>query len=274
MHRLGIEHLSVFGLPPVQFVNLAADLGCSCIATGLVGVDFNPHNYPAYSLRDDIALRREMKAAMRDRGITISLAEGCNVRAGQDIRAAAADMDIMKELGAERLNVVSLDPDLGRSVDQLAIFAEMVGERGMVSTIEMCPVLTIKDLITAVAAVRHVGRKDFRLLLDTMHLGRSGATPADIAALDPALIDYVQLCDINLEPPANTHYFVEASLERKIPGEGELPLREYLAAMPGDVTISLEVPLRSLAEAGVPPEVRMQRCLDATRRLLSKVDKH
>lgn len=26
--RLGLEHPTVFGLPPVEFVHLAADLGC------------------------------------------------------------------------------------------------------------------------------------------------------------------------------------------------------------------------------------------------------
>ena len=35
MDRLGVEFLSVFGLPPVEFVNLAADLGCHYISTGL-----------------------------------------------------------------------------------------------------------------------------------------------------------------------------------------------------------------------------------------------
>ena len=47
MHRLGIEHLSVFGLPPIAFIDLAADLGCSCIATGLTASPFNPHGYPS-----------------------------------------------------------------------------------------------------------------------------------------------------------------------------------------------------------------------------------
>ena len=35
MERLGIEPLSVFGLPPVDFVNLAADLGLGYIGITL-----------------------------------------------------------------------------------------------------------------------------------------------------------------------------------------------------------------------------------------------
>jgi sugar phosphate isomerase/epimerase len=269
--RLGIEQLSVFGLPPVDFVNLAADLGCNCISAGLTGLDYNPHGYPSFSLREDTAMRRELTAAMRDRGVAISLGEGCIIRPNSDIRAAAADMDVMQELGVERLNTVSMDPDLARTLDQLAMFAQMAAERGMVSTIELCPALTINNLDSAVAAVRHVGRPDFNLLLDTMHLGRSGATAAQIAAIDPAMIDYVQLCDAP-RSPSEPNYLKEATFERMVPGEGEMPLRDYLAALPRSVTISVEVPLRSQAEAGIEPMIRLRRCVDAARRLLANVD--
>jgi sugar phosphate isomerase/epimerase len=205
---------------------------------------------------------------MRDRGVAISLGEGCIIRPNSDIRGAAADMDVMRELGAERLNTVSMDPDLSRTLDQLALFAEMATARGMVSTIELCPALTINTLDGAVAAVHHVGRPDFKLLLDTMHLGRSGVTAAEIAALDPALIDYVQLCDAPREP-REPNYLKEATFERMVPGEGEMPLREFITALPPGITVSLEVPLRSQAEAGIGPEIRLRRCVEAARRLLA-----
>jgi len=268
--RLGIEQLSVFGLPPVDFVNLAADLGCDCISTGLTGIGYNPHGYPAFSLRDDVGARREMRSAMRDRGVAISLGEGCIIRPDSDIRAAAGDMDLMQELGVERLNTVSMDPDLGRSLDQLALFAEMAAERGMAATIELCPALTINTLGAAVAAVRHVGRPDFSLLLDTMHLGRSGATADELAALDPGLIGYVQLCDAP-RMPSEPNYLREATFERMAPGEGEMPLRAYLEVLPPGLTVSLEVPSRKQAEAGIGPEIRLRRCVDAARRLLAEV---
>ena len=171
----------------------------------------------------------------------------------------------------ERLNTVSMDPDLGRSLDQLAFFAEMAAEREMLSTIELCPALTINNLDAALAAVRHVGRRDFSLLLDTMHLGRSGATAAEVAALDPALIGYVQLCDAP-RIPREPDYLKEATFERMVPGEGEMPLPAYLAALPPGRTISLEVPLSSQAEAGIGPEIRLRRCLEAARRLLAEAE--
>ena len=265
MSRLGVEQLSALGLGPVEFVNLVADLGCSCISTGLSGMP----GYASFSLRDDKALRREMIAAMRDRGVSISLGEGCIARPGRDIRDMAADFDTFQELGAERINTVSMDPDLGRSLEQFGVLAEMAAARGMESSIELCPALTINNLASAVAAVRHVGRKDFRLLLDTMHLGRSGATAAEIAALDPAMIGYVQLCDAPLKP-VNPNYMDEATFDRMVPGEGELPLREYLSALPKGLIVSLEVPSRTLAKAGLSVQDRLQRCVKAARALLQQ----
>jgi hypothetical protein len=70
--RIGVERLCVFGLPPVQFVNLAADLGCRYIGTSLLPMPYNPHGYPKWSLRADPALRRDMLAAMHHRGVSIS----------------------------------------------------------------------------------------------------------------------------------------------------------------------------------------------------------
>jgi hypothetical protein len=79
-----------------------------------------------------------MIATMRDRGVSISLGEGCIVRPGRDIRDMAGDFDIFQELGSERINTVSMDLDLGRSLDQFGVLAEMSAARGMKSSIELC----------------------------------------------------------------------------------------------------------------------------------------
>ena len=57
-----------------------------------------------------------------------------------------------------------------------------------------------------------------------------------------------------------------------VPGEGELPLRDMLAALPRDRVVGLEVPLRSEALAGVGPRERLGRCVAAARDLLAQLD--
>lgn len=269
MASLGIENISVFGLPPIDFVNLAADLGCQHISTGLSVFDFGVHDYPAFSLRDDPALRREMIAVMRDREVSISLGEGLLVREGCDVRDLQGDLDVFRELGVGRINTVSMDPDLARTFDEFGILTELAAARGMEVTTELSPSLTVADLPTALAAIRHVGRPDFKLLIDTMHFVRSGSSAKDIAALDPDLIGYVQICDAPIKPRFES-YFEESMYERMVPGEGELGLREIVAALPHDRVYAIEVPLRSEALAGLGPHDRLRKCVDATRRLLDE----
>lgn len=269
MNRLGIEFLSAFGLPPLEFVNLAADLDCAYISTGLTSSPYNPLNYPTWSLRDDRALRREMIAVMRDRDIKISLGEGFSIRPGLDARDRAADLELMCELGVKRINTVAIDPDVGRCFDQIAKLAEMAAAVAVETTVEFGPGMTIGDLPTALAAIRHAG--NLRLLIDTMHFFRSGASVADLAAVDPDLIGYIQLCDA---PLVATHpnYMEEAMFERKVPGIGELPLFDILAALPRDRVIGLEIPQRALAEAGKGPHERLDTCVKAARELLAQIE--
>lgn len=268
MPRLGIENISVFGLPLLEFVDLAADLGCQHISTGLTSFAFGIYDYAPYSLRDDSALRREFMAAMSDRGVTISLGEGFTIREGLDATSYRADLDLFAQLGAERINTVSMDADFNRTCDQFAIMAELAADRNLRITTELSPGLTIKDLPTALAALRQIGRPDFRLLIDTMHVIRSGSSPADFAQLDPELIDYIQVCDAPREPRIS-NYFEEAMFERMVPGEGDLGLSELIAVLPSDRVYAIEVPLRSDALAGVGPHERLARCVEATRTLLA-----
>jgi sugar phosphate isomerase/epimerase len=267
---LGIENISVFGLPPVAFVELAAELGCWHISTGLVSFNFGVCDYPAYSLRDDPQLRREMLAAMRDTGVSISLGEGLTIREGREAEDFAGDLDLFQALGVTRVNTVSMDPNKARSFDEFAAIAEMAAERGMVTTTELVPSLTVSTLALALEAVRHVGRPDFRLLIDTMHLGRSGASAADIAALDPALIDYIQVSDAP-RTPRFASYGEESMYQRMVPGEGDMGLRNLFAVLPANRVYALEVPLREEAKAGLGPRERLGPCVEATQRLLAEV---
>jgi sugar phosphate isomerase/epimerase len=272
--RLAIGFLGGFGLPPVEFVDLTADLGCRYMSSVVQGLPLAPLGYPPFSLKDG-ALRRDLLAGMNHRGVSISLGDGFLVLPGADMRTFAADLDALAELGVPRINVVSLDPDLGHTFDQFALLTELAAQRGIQTVVEPVPGLTVGDLPTAVAAREHVGRSDFRLLIDAMHLVRSGSGAADVAALDRDHIGYAQLNDTTLRPRLDNYslanYLEEAMFERMVPGEGELPLPDILGALPPDIVIELEVPRRSLALAGVSPIDRLRPCVEAARRLLSDV---
>jgi sugar phosphate isomerase/epimerase len=267
MSRLGVELLSVFGMNPVEQVTLAADLGCGHISTGLTPFPVNPHGYAPWSLKDDAALRREMVAVMRDRGVGVSLGEGFAVRPGVEVRDRGRDLDIMAELGAACLGGVAMDPDPARVIDQFGALAEMAQARDLKVTIEFAPGLAVSTLDQALALVAQVDRANFRVLVDAMHFFRSGGDVAALAAIDPNLIGYAQLCDCP-RVAVDSDYMREATFDRLPPGEGELPLADFVRALPDDVVIGLELPMLARAQAGEAPMERLRPAVEAARRLI------
>jgi sugar phosphate isomerase/epimerase len=272
-HPLGLELLTVLGLGPVEHVTLAADLGCTAVSMGLAQLPerFNPHGYPAWSLREDAGLRRELKAVLADRGVAISIAEGLGVSSDIDATDRAADMDVFADLGALRVNAADMGAERERAYDQFAILAGMAAERDMELSIEFCPIFTIRSLPEALAAVRHIGEGKATVLIDSMHFFRSGGKVREIAELDPALIGHVQLSDAprkGAKADDRGAYMAEAMSGRMIPGQGELPMREFVEALPRGQVLGLEVPLMAAAQNGRAVRDYVGEIVKRTRELL------
>jgi sugar phosphate isomerase/epimerase len=267
VNRLGIERLCLFGMPPTEHVALASSLGCRFIGIGLQAMRYyDPHGYPDWSLRDDARLRRDTIAMMAHHGVTIGLCEGFSATPRGSLGDQARDLDVAAELGSQRINVVSMGRDLAPALDGFAVMAEMAAERGL-QTVTEIGMGAVATLGAAQEALRHVARPDFKLLIDTMHYFRFGGTTQALAGSDPNAIGYVQLCDVPLRRSHST-YMEEALHERLVPGEGELPLAEFVRLIPGNVVVSVEVPRRSLAAAGIGARQRVAPCIEAARALL------
>jgi sugar phosphate isomerase/epimerase len=257
-------------MPPADFVALAADLGVTRIGMACAPFTANPAGYPAWDMRADAALLRQTKAALAEHGVELSLGEGFLIMPGIEIADSAASVDALTELGAPCLNCVVVESDRARALDQFGRFSEMAGSRGAIATIEFLPMQWPATLDEALAFLVDSGAVDARLLIDAMHLYRSGGSAADLARIDPARVGYIQLCDVPM-PARIANYGEEAKHERRCPGDGDLPLAEFLAALPRDLTVGLEVPQLSKAQAGIDAYDRLARCVAAARALLAGI---
>ena len=177
-------------------------------------------------------------------------------------------MDLMAELGAPMVNCIVMEQDRPRAFDQFALYAQMAAARGMLAALEYMPMMWPINVHEAADFVAESGATNARVLIDAMHFYRGGSQAADLARVDPALIGYVQICDVPM-PPTNPDYGMEARDNRLAPGEGDLPLDELLAALPRGLTIGLELPMAAKAQAGMGPEERLVPAIAATLALLS-----
>ena len=265
--ELGIENLSLFGLDPVEHIHLAGDLGCEHVSLNLRSGANRLPAYPEYSLREDEGLGHAVVAAARARGVAVSLLEGFALAPGADPDAFAPDLDIAAQLGARAICVIAMDRDLPRSHAGFARVAELAATRGILTTTEV-GAGAMRTFDRALAALDAVGRPDFQLLIDTMHFFRLGGTLDAFAAIDPAAIGHIQLCDVPM-PAVIESYMDEALFERRAPGDGDLPLGDFLRHVPETVPIGLEVPIRSQVEAGLGPRERLGRCVAKARALFA-----
>ena len=267
MDRLGLEFISTLGMNPVDAIRLTAELGVHRTGMAPSPITANPHGFAPWDMRSDPALVRATSAAARECGVEIALGEGFLVMPGLQIADMAGTLDIMAELGAPVVNAVVVEQDRARAADEFGLFAQMAGERGLVATIEFMPLMWPASIAEALAFLAEVGAANGKLLLDAMHVYRSGARTEDVAAIDPAMIAYVQLCDVPM-PATTGDYGEEARHDRLCPGEGGLPLADFLRVLPAGLTVGLEVPMVAKAAAGVSLRDALAPCVQAARRLL------
>ena len=264
--RLGFEFITALGLEPARFVALAAKLGIRRVGLAPAPIAGPYGSDPAWTLRDDPQRLRALKQALADHGVEVSLGEGFLIMPGADIAAAEADIDLMAEIGVRRLNINAMDPDPARNGDQFATFAALAAARGLPVTVEFIAMTPVGDLAAGIALVEQSGADNAGVLVDAMHLFASGGTAQDLRGATPGLVTYAQLCDAR-KPGFFDGYFDDARYERPLPGEGVLPLADFIAALPTDCTIGIETPMSARAQAGMGHEDRLERCLAATRAL-------
>ena len=118
------------------------------------------------------------------------------------------------------------------------------------------------------ACARKVAQPNAGILVDALHLIRSGGRPADVAALKPGTVSYVHLCDALAREIAPADFAEEARTNRLYPGEGGLPLGELLQALPADTPLSLEAPNARYADR--PPAEQLRIAGEVTRAFVEK----
>ena len=176
-----------------------------------------------------------------------------------EVLALAEDTDVRKympafesaaALGARRACVNIDDPERSRTIDRFGWLCDLAAPFGVALDIEFMIWRPVARLADAVAIAQAAGRSNGQILIDALHLDRSGGTPGEVAALDPALIGSVQLCDAPKKRPDSSGIIDEARGGRLAPGEGDLPLGALLSALPRSVSLAVEVPLvRSMPNA-------------------------
>lgn len=249
--HLSLSHLSVLEVGPPALIDLVADAGFAStgirLSPAVIGGTYYPLLAGSQSLRD-------VRQRMASRNVAVLDVEVVCLAEDTDVMDFEPMFETAAELGAQRVCVNGDDPDLSRLTARFAHLCELAKPYGLQVDLEFMRWRPVSTLEVASQIVEKSSASNGFVLLDALHLMRSGGSHASLKALcqsKPKLIGSFQLCDAPLhlshDAPTTAQIIDEARSGRWLPGEGGLPLREMLACLPLNTPISLEIPMSGYA---------------------------
>jgi sugar phosphate isomerase/epimerase len=264
--KLAVAHLTALDLAPCELVRHAARTGFDA-----VGLRLNPTaaGAPAYPLRAGSRELIELRGVLADEGVSVYDVEFIPLLPEIDVASYAPMFDAAAALGARCVTVSGDDPDASRLATNLAKLCELAAQSGLRVDLEFMRWRHVGTLFEARSVIERAGSANLAILVDALHLARSGGTPADVRALPAGMVQAAQLCDASSYEPVGVEATIaEARSGRLPPGDGSLPLHDLLDALPASTALSVEMPMPSL-----PDTERLELAYRSTRAMLASAQR-
>ena len=264
-HAYELAHLSMIAVPPAQLAAVAAAAGFDFTGFRLTpspstGIDHR-------ILGDDRALE-SLRRAVDEAGIDVLDVEVIRMKGPSAVEEARPLLEAAQALGARYVIATVEDDEPVRRVDTLAQVAALAASHGTSIAVEFMLFSAARDLGTCVEIVQQSGAANVVVLADVLHLERSGGHPDDLRRHPAGLFPYAQICGAPGAGPAADPEVArgEGVRGRLLPDEGDLPVREFIAALPPGTILSVESPLAGQA-APADPEALARAMLASARRV-------
>lgn len=263
--RLSLCHGCMAELPAPDVVAAAHHAGFQRVSIRLVRPPDGSGRYAGNAL--EAAAQDALRAQIADLGMAIEEVEYARLTPD----CLADDFEPLLE-GAARMgarDVVAIAYGFDSEAALTEAFGALCRRAASYELGVLLEFIAISSVATVEAAQRVVQLAQApraRITVDILHLIRSGGSPDSLTAIDPNLIGSGQICDAPLATPvgvdAQRH---EMGLARLVPGDGALPIRSFVEAMPANVPIGVEV-LRGFrpkdgSEAAAEAEALMRAAL-------------
>jgi sugar phosphate isomerase/epimerase len=219
------------------------------------------------------ATTREVKAALADTALSLIDVEVIWLKPDSDMDLHRRSIDIGAELGARNVLCVSSDPDMGATAARLAALCEHAEPSGIRVALEFGIFTEVRNLRAAMAVLDQVAHPLRALLIDPIHVDRSGTSAVEIAAVPESLLPYAQFCDAPAKRP-NPAIFEDIITDaidlREQCGEGGLDLVSMYNVLPSNIPLSIELRSKALRDGYPDPGERAKAVAIATRRWLTE----
>jgi len=261
IQQVCLEPLAIMDVPPVECVDLAAAAGFRWMS---LWVQSPRADYEVACKIEPGATARLVAERLEAHDIRVRNLEVFRVELGTEISAFAPALELGARLGASSATAILRD-DSPQILDKFVALCQLAAQFDLRINIEFLSYFGVRSLPQALGLALSARQPNAGVLLDLLHLVRSGATMDEVARVDPALIGHAQICD----GPAvmrDEDRLRESATDRMLPGTGDFPVREFVGCLP-PVALGLEIPRNSRAFEGLAPGARVQRLMGVTRQL-------
>lgn len=262
---LGLAHLGFLELDPPALIDAAGRAGFATVSLRTRAAVPGGTEYP---LRPGGTLSRRTLTHARGSGVGVLQVELVSLGSESGESSWRPVVEGGAAVGATRVVAVGDDPDDHLLADRLAGLCGIAAEHGVTVDLEFMPFRPLATLAQALRVVELAAQANARVMVDALHLFRSGGAVGDVACAPAASLGVLQLCDAPLATPCPEALAAEARERRLLPGEGELPLPALLEAAPDGSPLVAEVPVGPPGVA-LPPLERARQVHRATSALLA-----
>ena len=262
--RISLAHLTVIDAGPIELIEAAVAGGFDAIGLRIVAPTASDTIVPVIGVEP---MLREIERRLADSALSILDIEAIWLAPHTDAGTFGAIVETGARLGARFVLAIGNDPEPARQRDNFARLAESARAVGLRAMMEFIPYCQVATLAQARTLVREAAVPGAAVVVDALHLVRSGGSVADLAGLTPDDVPYLQLCDARATPPPTDGLRAEARGDRLYPGDGALDVQGLLRALPASLPISVEAPCA--AYASLPARERARLCGERTRRVLA-----
>jgi len=228
MNPIVLAPTTLGSTPPLEYIDIARKAGYDGIGIRLYpspGMTFFP-------VVGDATREREVSSALAGSDLQVYEIFTCYLQPGMDFEAMKRAHEFGASLGARYALVIGDDPEWGRMVESFGTLCDNAKQFGLTCALE-APVnrRALNSLDLNLRLIREAGRENAGISVDPVQFTRARHTPDMLQGLEPGLLPYAQICDSASTTPGDPLC---------MPGDGIVPLKALLDALPEGLPLGLE----------------------------------
>jgi sugar phosphate isomerase/epimerase len=254
--------------PPLEYLHAAVDAGYDAVGLRL---NASP-GMPFFPVVNNADLIRTMKEVITAADLQVLDIYSFYLQPPTKVAAFEAALHLGAELGAKYIVVMGADDDWSRMRDNFVRLCDLASLYGLGAVVETAVMRPLASLPQAQRLIDEAQRENAGICIDPLNFARAGDTVDDLRRVSRRLLPYGQLTDGIIGPnePNPTLLGRMGPNQRRLLGQGSVPLEQILDALPPGIPLSVELPPPDGADHSAAEWAKI--VLEDARRFLARID--